>query len=176
MIIYRGSTKEISKRGENLVFHFTDDYSVFDYGKMPNQIPKKGKYLAEMADQWFQILHSPKTFDNLKTPPFIQSDLNSELLKDMAINGARTHFISRLGKRKIEVEKFKVVNVQSGEKEYDYSKFKERPTQTTMPLECIFRFGAPLGSSLLDKNPEMLPNTLFDEIKIEFTTKAVFII
>jgi len=31
------------------VFHFTDDYSVFDYGKMPDVIPQKGEALCRMA-------------------------------------------------------------------------------------------------------------------------------
>jgi phosphoribosylaminoimidazole-succinocarboxamide synthase len=31
------------------VFHFTDDYSVFDYGKMPDEIPGKGEALCRMA-------------------------------------------------------------------------------------------------------------------------------
>jgi len=31
------------------IFEFSDDYSVFDYGKMPDIIPKKGECLARMA-------------------------------------------------------------------------------------------------------------------------------
>ena len=31
------------------VFEFTDDYSVFDYGKMPDTIPLKGEALCRMS-------------------------------------------------------------------------------------------------------------------------------
>lgn len=175
MIIYRGSTKEISTRGENLVFHFTDDYSVFDYGKMPESIAKKGKYLTTMAVEWFNILQDPKTYESLTTPPFIKSNLDTSFIEKLKKEGAKTHFIKRLGKRKIEVQKFKVLkvakNVAKNNETYDYSSFRSRPTLTTIPLECIFRFGAPQGSSLLERDPSLEANTQFDEIKIEFTTK-----
>ena len=38
------------------IFHFTDDYSVFDYGKMPDTIPAKGEALCRMAAYNFQQL------------------------------------------------------------------------------------------------------------------------
>jgi len=38
------------------VFHFTDDYSVFDFGKMPDTIPEKGEALCRMAAWNFKQL------------------------------------------------------------------------------------------------------------------------
>ena len=38
------------------IFEFTDDYSVFDYGKMPDVIPKKGEALCRMAAYNFEEL------------------------------------------------------------------------------------------------------------------------
>ena len=38
------------------VFEFTDDYSVFHYGKMPDQIPGKGEAIARMAAFNFDLL------------------------------------------------------------------------------------------------------------------------
>ena len=38
------------------VFKFTDDYSVFDFGKMPDTIPEKGEALCRMAAYNFQEL------------------------------------------------------------------------------------------------------------------------
>ena len=38
------------------VFEFTDDYSVFDYGKMPDTIPGKGESLCRMASWNFHKL------------------------------------------------------------------------------------------------------------------------
>ncbi len=58
-----GSVKDLtvqSKASETLegigVFKFTDDYSVFDYGKMPDTIPSKGEALCRMASYNFQEL------------------------------------------------------------------------------------------------------------------------
>ncbi|MBS3057219.1 MAG: phosphoribosylaminoimidazolesuccinocarboxamide synthase [Candidatus Diapherotrites archaeon] len=38
------------------IFHFTDDYSVFDYGKMPDEIPGKGEALCRTAAYNFKEL------------------------------------------------------------------------------------------------------------------------
>lgn len=38
------------------IFKFTDDYSVFDYGKMPDRIPGKGEALCRMAAYNFKEL------------------------------------------------------------------------------------------------------------------------
>jgi len=58
-----GSVKDLtvqSNASETLegigVFKFTDDYSVFDYGKMPDTIPSKGEALCRMAAYNFQEL------------------------------------------------------------------------------------------------------------------------
>lgn len=38
------------------IFYFTDDYSVFDYGKMPDTIPDKGAALCRMSSYNFEQL------------------------------------------------------------------------------------------------------------------------
>ncbi|MFB6134283.1 MAG: phosphoribosylaminoimidazolesuccinocarboxamide synthase, partial [Halanaeroarchaeum sp.] len=37
-------------------FEFTDDYSVFDWGKMPDTIPEKGASLCTMGAYNFELL------------------------------------------------------------------------------------------------------------------------
>ena len=39
-------------------FVFTDDYSVFDWGKMPDQIPDKGASLCTMGAVNFELLEA----------------------------------------------------------------------------------------------------------------------
>ena len=48
--MYAGSVKNIYSTDSvsNLIFEFTDDYSVFDWGKMPDAIPRKGEALAKL--------------------------------------------------------------------------------------------------------------------------------
>lgn len=53
------------------VFEFTDDYSVFDYARMPDRIPRKGEAVARMAAWNFRLLEArgiPTHFRTLKTP------------------------------------------------------------------------------------------------------------
>lgn len=171
MIVYRGSTKEIRKKNENLIFKFNDDYSIYDFGKMPNSIPNKGKYLAKMATKWFKILQEPASFKDLKSPPFCHDSLDSNILSKLSIDGAKTHFIDSLSKREIEVQAFKVAQAERVDGTFDYNFFQTKPENITIPLECIFRFGAPLGSSLLSNDSGLLPNTYFEEILVEFSTK-----
>jgi phosphoribosylaminoimidazole-succinocarboxamide synthase len=40
------------------IFEFTDDYSIFHYGKMPDQIPGKGEALCRMAAANFEMLEA----------------------------------------------------------------------------------------------------------------------
>ena len=67
---------------------------------------------------------------------------------------------------------------------YDYTAYAERPVDALVPLEIIFRFGVPNGSSLMKRvgNDAYLaelglstkPNfgDLFEEPVIEYSTKA----
>jgi phosphoribosylaminoimidazole-succinocarboxamide synthase len=45
-LVHRGSTKDVYRQGSDYVFHFSDRYSVFDWGEMPDKIPGKGAALA----------------------------------------------------------------------------------------------------------------------------------
>jgi phosphoribosylaminoimidazole-succinocarboxamide synthase len=53
------------------VFEFTDDYSIFHYGKMPDQIPGKGEALCRMAVSNFEMLeaHGIETHFRRFIPP-----------------------------------------------------------------------------------------------------------
>ena len=50
-VLYRGSVKNV--RGEvsakELLFEFSDRFSVFDWGEMPDALDEKGKTLAVMG-------------------------------------------------------------------------------------------------------------------------------
>ena len=57
-IIYRGSVKDIrGVEGQSpYVFEFSDRYSVFDWGEMPDELDGKGEALAVMAWLFFDLL------------------------------------------------------------------------------------------------------------------------
>jgi phosphoribosylamine--glycine ligase len=62
--IYKtGSVKNIrgpliSASSREWIFEFSDDYSVFDWGKMPDTIPEKGDALLQLSLECFKILHT----------------------------------------------------------------------------------------------------------------------
>ena len=130
--IERGATPEELGQG---VFRFTDDYSVFDWGKMPDVIPHKGASLCTMGAFNFESLgvdHIPthyrgvvedgelKHLDELTEPP-----------REMAISLTQ------------------VPDLPYEAGSYDYDGYHEAAGENYLiPLEIVFRNSVPPGSSL----------------------------
>ncbi|RLA58916.1 MAG: hypothetical protein DRQ89_14790, partial [Epsilonproteobacteria bacterium] len=57
-ILFSGSVKNVrGEKGQSpYVFEFSDRYSIFDWGGMPDELDGKGKSLAYMAWMFFDIL------------------------------------------------------------------------------------------------------------------------
>ena len=56
-LIHQGSVKDIYRISESeLMFRFSDRYSIFDWGAMPDAIPGKGQALATMGKKFFKYL------------------------------------------------------------------------------------------------------------------------
>lgn len=45
-LVHKGSTKDVYQLGEDYLFRFSDRYSVFDWGEMPDHLEGKGRALA----------------------------------------------------------------------------------------------------------------------------------
>ncbi len=54
--IHRGSTKDVFLLGDYYLFKFSDRYSVFDWGEMPDHLVGKGEALASFAKSIFHRL------------------------------------------------------------------------------------------------------------------------
>ena len=54
--IHRGSTKDVFLFGDRYLFKFSDRYSVFDWGEMPDLLLGKGEALARFAKAIFHRL------------------------------------------------------------------------------------------------------------------------
>lgn len=215
-LVYRGSVKNVyelkpptPKRAGVAVFEFTDDYSVFDYGKMPDKIDGKGQSLALMTASIFEQIENPKTWrelyevalwDAFDDSQFKEEIKNSKALKRLKREGLRTHYlgmVSEDGKLKAlkDLKKFtnlvaiKSVNVVHPKKVrvanaygWNYSGLLQYQCRL-IPLECIFRFGAPKGSSFFErsKNKDYLKalglsdepteGSWFSRPIVEFSTK-----
>lgn len=161
-LLYRGSVKDIYKDGDDLLFKYSNRYSVFDWGEMPNEIPQKGQALAVLAALFFDYL---------------------------AEKGIPSHFISANGMTgkvsdSIKVKEVAVLRPRWEEGNYDYSIYNDEPHNCLVPLEVIFRILLGQGNSLegrLKKNPAYLaelglsqiPNstTVFHPPLVEYSTK-----
>lgn len=175
-LIYRGSVKDIYREDDHhLVFSFSDRYSVFDWGEMPDLIPEKGQCLSLLASYFFDVLSDPTCW--LEWSPSISlSEDYSPLLNDLRKQGLRHHFIgeSQSISHGLKVKKFQVPEVKQGtgaHLTYDYSYYQDKVTNTLIPLEVIFRFGVPEGASILKRRSDLHVGDRFDLPLIEFSTK-----
>jgi phosphoribosylaminoimidazole-succinocarboxamide synthase len=126
-------------------FHFSDRYSVFDWGEMPDQIENKGAALCIMGAYCFEELHE---------------------------RGIKTHYrglIDKAGKT-VTVEELEqptstmeinLVNVlrpkaimKDGKLHYDYRMYTPSLRNFLVPLEIIYRNGLPEGSSVFKRLEE----------------------
>ena len=124
-------------------FAFTDDYSVFDWGKMPDRIPGKGASLCTMAAFNFELLeanHVPTHYRGVVE----ESD---------ADGGGEVKELGECERppREMAVDLARVPNLRY-EEEYDYEAFyDEVGSHYLIPLEIVFRNVVPVGSSLRER-------------------------
>ncbi len=115
--IYAGSVKNLYLDADPayLWFEYTDDYSVFDWGKMPDPIPGKGLALARLGEFFFRELENPRRWEalGLAQQPEIAACLP-----------LRHHFVERQGARlkmlRVEVPRPRPLSI-GGTLVYDYS-------------------------------------------------------
>lgn len=149
-------------------FVFTDDYSVFDWGKMPDTIPQKGRSLCTMGAFNFEQLEA----DGIPTHyRGVVTDTEAQSLAD----------VSR-PPREMAIGLTQVPDLPYVDGEYDYAAYhREAGSNYLVPLEIVFRNMVPIGSSLRSrKTPrdvgleyaEWPPEALeLAEPIIEFSTK-----
>ncbi len=139
-LLYRGSVKDLhgSPADETLVFAFSDRYSVFDWGEMPDAIGNKGKALAAITFGLFRHLSSKG----------IEHHCLGLVDRDMVplLNPSPSRFL--------KVKQVQVLRPIRHANTWDYSLYQQRPSACLVPLEVIFRFGLPRGSSLLRRLQE----------------------
>ncbi len=116
------------------VFEFSDRYSVFDWGGMPQEIRDKGRALAVMGAYFFELFEEA---------------------------GLKTHYrglleegeVKRLGALKepsasMEVDIYRVIRPERTGGGYDYSAYRDLSGNFLIPLEVIYRNSLPEGSSV----------------------------
>jgi len=138
LIVIEKPLKNKSGRGR---FIFSDRYSVFDWGEMPDHIPNKGKSLCISAAYFFEKLKSL---------------------------GIKSHYLglledgNKLGRLSdikapvniMEVKLLKVLPPLQKGSHYDYSNYENENNNFLIPLEVIYRKSLPKGSSVFKRLEE----------------------
>ena len=149
-------------------FVFTDDYSVFDWGKMPDAIPNKGASLCAMGAFNFELLEAagvPTHYEGVVSGgEVVQLDEVAQPPREMAIQLTQVPDLPHDGR------------------DYDYEHYyAEAGDNHLIPLEIVFRNTVPVGSSLrsradpadFDLDFETWPDEVVDlpDPVVEFSTK-----
>jgi len=165
--VLQGAAGNQAGRGR---FIFSDRYSVFDWGEMPDHIPNKGKSLCLVSAYFLESLEK---------------------------KGVKTHYLGLVEdgevKRLDEIDapsgsmEFKLLRViepTETEGAFDYSVFGQERASLLIPLEVIYRNALPPGSSVfkrlkdgslkledigLDEMPQ--PGQVLDGALLDFSTK-----
>jgi phosphoribosylaminoimidazole-succinocarboxamide synthase len=121
-------------------FVFSDRFSVFDWGKMPDTIPNKGKAICIMGAFFFESLEK----ENIKTHYM------------GVVDGGK---ITRLSDTKnppgeMIVKLVRVLKPELKDGKYDYSIYKKERVNFLIPLEVIYRNSLPEGSSIFKRLKE----------------------
>jgi phosphoribosylaminoimidazole-succinocarboxamide synthase len=123
-------------------FHFSDRYSVFDWGEMPDHIAGKGAALCLMGAYCFERLE--------------RGGINTHYRGLVTRDGELVTFEEL--EQPTNVMEFNLVNVfkpnayvENGKLKYDYGVFTPNLRNYLVPLEIIYRNGLPEGSSIFKR-------------------------
>ncbi|MFB6079239.1 MAG: phosphoribosylaminoimidazolesuccinocarboxamide synthase [Halarchaeum sp.] len=166
-------------------FAFTDDYSVFDWGKMPDAIPRKGASLCTMGAFNFELLEAegvPTHYrgvtsgDGQSPNGRAGSTATRESGDVVALDDADE------APTEMAVDLVNVPDLPFADGSYDYDAFyADAGTNYVVPLEIVFRNTVPVGSSLRSRgapadyglDAEEWPDepVALDDPVVEFSTK-----
>lgn len=170
-LIYEGSVKSVYKDRDDdhsLIFSFSNRYSIFDWGEMPDLVPFKGECLSLMGFSFFKYLSDTKNWLQLKdelqnahfAQDFLDQILNSDEYLKLCESGLRHHCLELVDddlKRtnlpnmtnKMRVQRIQVLRPIKNAQGWDYSQYQQlKPVMALVPLEVMYRFGLPSGNSL----------------------------
>ena len=149
-------------------FVFTDDYSVFDWGKMPDTIPRKGASLCVMGAFNFERL------EDAGIPTHYRGVVANDDVVPLAEAAEPP--------RKMAIDLTQVPDLPFEGGAYDYDAYHAAAGENYLvPLEVVFRNEVPVGSSLRTRGTpadfgldfEVWPEEPIDlpEPIVEFSTK-----
>lgn len=143
--IIKEATNENTGTGR---FIFSDRYSIFDWGEMPDMIPGKGTAIAILGSYFFEKLE--------------QKGISTHFLGLVENNNAKKLADVSNPSNTMEVKLLRVVKPGLEGDKYDYSRYKNEKGGFLIPLEVIYRNTLPPGSSVFKrlKNGEITPEDI----------------
>ena len=122
-------------------FHFSDRFSVFDWGEMPDHIDKKGEALCLMGAYCFERLEEKSLLSHYRG---LIEDCKTTRFNDLAAPSA----LMEVGLVSVYKPETCVVD---GKLVYDYGSYTPNLRNCLIPLEIIYRNGLPEGSSVFKR-------------------------
>jgi len=130
-------TPAVRDRSGAGIFSFSDRYSVFDWGEMPDQIENKGASLCLASAYFFERLQEK----GIKTH-YLGIIENGEAKRLSELSGPSNS---------MKVSLFRVIEPTVKNNEYDYSAYRLEGANFLIPLEIIYRRSLPEGSSIFKR-------------------------
>ena len=166
--VTREATADSLGRG---VFEFTDAYSVFDWGKMPDEIPEKGASLCTMGAFNFEMLAEAGVPTHYRG-----------VIVDGEVRSLEEALDEGHVPREMAIEVTQVPDLPFEAGTYDYDAYHgDAGENFLVPLEIVFRNRVPVGSSLRKRSEptdhgldvEEWPDEAVDlsDPVVEFSTK-----
>ena len=115
-------------------FHFSDRYSVFDWGEMPDLITKKGQALCVIGAYFFEKLEEMGISTHYRG--LVEGGVTKQL-NELTVPSDT-----------MEVSLVRVIKPTVHGNAYDYSQYKSVTANFLIPLEVIYRNALPAGSSV----------------------------
>lgn len=129
-------------------FIFSDRYSVFDWGEMPDHIAHKGEAITILGGYFFEKL------EEQGIPTHYIGLVENDVAKNLSSLQQPTNTL--------EVKLLQVIKPSLQGNTYNYSEYQKKNTGFLIPLEVIYRNFLPSGSSVFKRlnNGEITPNDL----------------
>lgn len=211
--LYTGSVKNLlgpvllGNGKSALIFEYTDAFSIFDWGRLPDVLEKKGESLALLAALLLERLEQKEAWQNFrktKTAMALCKAAEEQQIGDafqrvgdrLCEVGLRTHLCGVLlaplpvqnfnalsasqltpgaSFSHLLVQQVSVVRPHLGrilqQTVPDYSRTRLSPLPRLIPLEVIFRFSCPPGSSLPGRMPSVTIGDRWEFPFLEVFTK-----
>ncbi len=130
------------------IFQFSNRYSVFDWGEMPNHIPHKGSAICTIGAHFFELLQQYCVSNRNVSGHQIDSHYRGIIAPEGGITSI--HQI-KTPPQQMLVNLVRVIKLSFQEGHYDYGGYNTENVNYLIPLEIIYRNTIPAGSSVFGR-------------------------